>query len=262
MTVIKSKTKAKLLIRILALLAFLSSSCSTRLNEKIQGVQFYYSLPFIKNDGQIFIMSDSVNIIYYKKFVLLEIPYKVEYSNVVWNSEGNSKETLIKEELRHRYFIYEDSQLYGLKYDSLNANTSQKILVDTFLKQTIFGNMVFYNKKNDSLIATHKLTESIILEKYIPKVKYDASYGDSLYFYFNNGFRNLKYSLSKELDSIKRTKLFKVVSIYNTEYDTLSKIKKPKTSFIFGIKPIVINDLKAKAEFCKIFERDIENSKN
>jgi phage antirepressor YoqD-like protein len=232
----------------------ISINCNTIKGQNLKAVEIYYKLQMPQQNGKLFDLVDSVKLIYYKTFILFQIPYTEEHSKVYWDSTGEPHEQLIRNELKHTYFIYEKADSIGFEYKSLNGKFFQTKNVDTFLNTKVFGNIVFYDRENDILIKTEKLNSNVLLEKHTPKVKFDNSYSDSLYFYFSDKFKLLNYSLSKELDSIKQKKLFKVVLIYNSGYDTVYRLQMPRREYIFEIRSTTINNSKNITDFFERFD--------
>jgi len=239
----------------LALLFLIFSKCKTISNDTIQAVQFYHTLPFVKNNGQVYLQNDSVNIYYYKNLIFFRKPYQNLQRVQQRDQQEHVFDTLVNGTIGYKYFLYKQNNLWGLTFDSLSILTGKVHRVDSFLTTTVFGNVKFYNNSNDSLIDIEEMETETVLEKHIPKIKYDRSYPDSIYFFLDKKLVHLKYVLSGELDSVRQSKLFKIVSIYNSFYDTLHKLQMPRREFVFGIKQIKIDNKKEILSFLVDFDK-------
>lgn len=242
------------LIYATGILLLFTTKCKLGNSQGLRIAEVYHNLQIPKKDGALIDWADSVKVIYHQNFILFQVPYTEELSFVEWDSLGEPQETLIGAELKHQYFIYRNGDSIGFSYKSLNDQTAQEKRVDTFLNTKVFGTLVFYDKENYTLVETQKINDTV-LEKYIPKIKFDYSYGDSMYYYFSDKLKNLDYTLSKELDSLRRTKLFRVVSIYNSGYDTTLKAQLPRHVYTFEIRPTTLNNTKQITEFFDRFAK-------
>lgn len=250
----KAKTElAKCLAPVI--LFFGCINCKIAASGTLRKVEVYQKIQIPMIDGRIEDLTDSVKVISYKNFVLFQVPYSNQKFLIRWDSTGEQHQTLISNEPKQKYFVHESTDSLGFEYDSLNSERGQKKSVDSFLNTKVFGNLIFYDRKNDSLVESGEMEKGILLEKYVPKVKFDYSYSDSSYFFFSNRFDNLNYTLSRELDSIKQKKLFKVVSVYNAGYDTAFKTHLPRREYVFEIRPATLNNAKEIMDFIKRFEK-------
>jgi len=237
------------------ILFFGGINCKTAASGTLKKVEIYQKFQIPMTDGRLDDWVDSIKVISYKNFVLFQVPYSKQKFWISWDSTGEQHETLISNEPKQKYFIHENTDSLGFEYDALNSERGQQKSVDSFLNTKLFGNLIFYDRKNDSLVESREPEKGILLEKYVPKVKFDYSYSDSSYFFFSNRFENLNYTLSRELDSIKQKKLFKVVSVYNAGYDTAFKTQLPRREYIFEIRPATLSNAKEIMDFIKRFEK-------
>jgi hypothetical protein len=107
--------------------------------------------------------------------------------------------------------------------------------------KAIFQFENFYSKKkqNDSLIAsTSDSVNFKLVEKYIPIVKFNDSYSDSTVFYYSEELNGVKFSFSRELDSSRRKKLFKVEIKYNANSNVSDPFRQQARQIVYEISKI------------------------
>jgi hypothetical protein len=196
---------------------------------------------FMVSSGELVNIKDSFKIIYYNDFIVYEIPITQSLSKVTFK-ENVQHEELLSTKIENKYFVYKPGQKSGFKFDSLTAVASAKFSVDSLLQNKSFQSTNFFNSSNDSLLETIS-RDNFLIEKYIPKVKFDNSYGDTSIYYFDSKLGNIDFSFSKLLDHTKQMKLFKIEYLYNESLD----LKIPARKLMFKIeksKSLTNEDLK------------------
>ena len=164
----------------------------------------------VRNDGFIINMLDSTFISYYKNFVIYTLPY-------TYSMQFQGK--IINEYIKFEYFIYNKNELHGVKFKSLDDSIGVKITVDSIVKSKSYSDSKFFVHPGDSLV--YKRTYSSgneIIEKYVPEVKYDETYNDTSFYYYEDKLRNVDFSFSKQMDSAHQLKLVKIRFLYNPTY--------------------------------------------
>ena len=76
-----------------------------------------------------------------------------------------------------------------------------------------------------------------------------------MYYYYSKDFKNIDYSFSKEQDSIKKMKLFKVRFIYNPTPKGKYLFPVPKREFLFELKKVPGLNSKEIIEFVERFKK-------
>lgn len=237
-------------------LVFSLLSCNSQNYFDWQVVQFSGSLPLVSTKGEVNDVKDSAKIIYYKDFIVFEIPVVEMPSLVHWDSTGKEIEIPLKEKVLKEYFVYRKGDSVGFRYKSLNEEPFKEQIVDTFLKYTVFGNLhidELHGSLNYRLIETVHLDEYRTMEKYTPIFKANSDYPDTNYLFFDSRLNNLKYSISPILDSIKQKKLYKLELRFNVHYDSNYKTNVAQQSLLMEIKPATVNNKDALVNFLKNF---------
>lgn len=159
--------------------------------------------------------------------------YAIEGSNQVFfykNLELYKQENVFIDEMNKEhpdfdYFVYDRKKKIGRRYYRRNPEFGLKFNVDSFLRDNAFENAKIYDSQIDVLTnRIKKLGEKKFTEKYLETSKKDYTYPDSIFFSFDDELKSIPISFSKELDSLRQSKIVKWVSIYNP---TVDKKKKP-----------------------------------
>jgi hypothetical protein len=214
------KLITSILILVISSFAFCSILNNTTKNNRaiIRSIRLRSSFP-VFHENEIFNIKDTLLIFYYKDLVLYKIPFFHNYSRTTIDKEGEVvREELIHSELKFQYLIHKQGDSIGLRYDSIDAKSGQIFSVDSFLTTklvTNIGSFINNNKGKDSLVYTQYDKKRFLLtEKYVPKVKIDASYYDSAILCYSK-INNSEFSFSRELDSLKEMKLYRIRFLYN-----------------------------------------------
>ena len=129
------------------------------------------------------------------------------------NSEGKDI-AFLGFTLRPVFFFYREGSSRGSYYDSLQDNNPRSLPVDSFLNTRFhFESSMFWNEGNQ-LVSTEPIPGGTFIEKYIPVVKADASYPDSLFLYFDPALNDLRYSFHPGLDSLRHAKMYRARFIF------------------------------------------------
>jgi hypothetical protein len=248
--------KTAICIAVLAT-AFTTIGCSPAVKSRATfiAIQLFSNLPITSEEQQLVYIPDSLIVCFYKNILLFSIPQLKSHVNVITDKKGNViKKEVIKSEVINKYFVYHKDSLYGYHYDSLNGLPQKKQLVDSFLSNntlTKFGPA--YNILiEDCVLADSAFDEvnQILLEKYTLKIKPDESYNDSLFLYYSRKLNDIDFfSFSKEADSTKKKKLFRVRVIYNANPQSKDQFGRFAKEFTFEFQKIEVSMKKEIMEF-------------
>jgi len=195
----------------------------------VTGIKVLYNVPILKLNGELLNITDSFFVFYFKDFILYKTPYKHVVENLT---------TIESVEVKFKYFVHEKNGSFGFYYDSSKVLKDIKFSVDSFLKLKAFKGFNFYDRVNDSLIRKIQINAEAI-EIYVPKVKYDQSYGDTTYIYYGPKLKDIEYSFSKELDSTKAPlKAYKVRIVYNSQFYTGYDFRFPRREYFFELREV------------------------
>jgi hypothetical protein len=212
----------------------------------IKGIKVAYNIPILKLDGELLNVTDSFFVFYFKNFILYRTTYKRTWENL----------TRIESiEVKFHHFVHERNSDFGFYYDSLKQILPKKIPVDSFLKLKAFKGFNFYDNVNDSLIQKVNLPNGGIVETYLPRVRYDQSYGDTTYLYYTPKLKDVEYSFSKELDTSRNLKVYKVRIVYNSQFYTGYSFKFPRREYLFELGAFEVKDADQIPYLFEQFER-------
>lgn len=234
-------------LMIFSVLFVMCSSENTKKENRIKRVDLIYNIPIVKLNGQLQNLTDSLSIFYYNNIILYRFPYTYSIENM---------NTIEKQERRFKYFIYQKHERYGYYFDSINTSSYRKMNVDSLLSAKAFASNNFYDKNNDSLVVTIKNDNNYsLVEKYISKKRPNQSYADTTIFYFTHTLKDLELSFSKELENIKKLKIFKLRMIYNAQFDKEYNMELPYREFFFELRDESSLNSDDIISFFKTFEK-------
>lgn len=243
-----SKKPVVILLIISVLISAYTYACVQRSGKKLRGIDISFSLPILLTNGELMNVRDTLSIYYYGNYILCRIPYIYLHQ----------KKGMSTQEKRNSYLVYYSGERIGSFYeDSLNSVDVKKVNVDSTLKSKFFTDAKFYESKKDSLVEVAKNEEGYsLVEKYVQVNKNGISSPDSLttipdtlIYYYSNGFKNITYSLSNELDSLKGLKVSKIRFIFNSRFYKGYAFKFPYREFHIEIKNAAMTDRKKITSF-------------
>jgi len=140
--------------------------------------------------------------------------------NLFYQFDSSSdNDTLPISELRDHYFVYTNSDSIGIDYDKYKKVINRKVTIDSLFKfEWIAQNKLYpiFTVNSTQLLSSEFNDKTGILkETYSFRGKKDSTINGTLFLDFTNNLKGIHVSLSKELDSIKNMKLFKVRVISN-----------------------------------------------
>ncbi|KAF2081964.1 hypothetical protein [Flavobacterium sharifuzzamanii] len=244
MTKINKAASSKILLAIFGLTIFsfiISSFIRKTEKNEITKTYIHNSFPVFKSDASFFIVNDSVAVINYKNYALYEF-------EDIFNIQNDS--AIINEKVINKYFLLKEKESYGYYYDSLNAKTGKRIRMDSILSKKAYYKQTFYFPSLMQFISSKKDQNGYkLIEKYKCKTKVDLTYPDTIIVYFSNKMKNTSFTLSKDLDSIKKMKVVKMRAIFNSQFIKGNPNKFPQYEYKFELKQDSISNLKKYQDF-------------
>ena len=189
------------------------------------------------NTGEKSTLEGKVTNCYYWKDRMLIDHIITDTSSVLFDSLGNIVyENPAPPYTTYHYYIYNEDNRYGLRYDSLSQNTGVLFNVDSLQKKKLFKGSIFYGAGNSVINKEHDLDRKLITEKCIPKSKLDESYPDTSHFSFSYAQKKENYYSFADSGSFHQDKrLTKVVFIYNSKRAVENGISLPKREMFFEL---------------------------
>ena len=220
-----------------------------RKEDSTRKVVIDFNLPMIDNTGNLLNVTDSLCIFYERDLSLHK--FSVVEDNFVNN-------IFTKQVIKYQYFGVQKNEENGIFYDSLNVKQSRNFSVDSVLTTRAFKKMKLYDGKNRILVERLKQDDGQIIEKYVCKEKRDYSYPDTTFVYYSDKLKDIEYSFSRELDSLKGMKVQKMVMLYNAQQYAGMPVKFPERRLSFEMNEVPITNLE---EIKSLFERLKEDYK-
>jgi len=171
------------------------------------------------------------------------LPYHKTY-------ESDNK--LIYDSLKYEFFVYKYNNKNGYLLKNANDSFRMQINKDSILKARAYGSNwdISETFKEVKIKGLNKLQNDS--KQFIYKYIFENDIYDSAYFYYNNDLKNIRFTLSKSLDSTYNSKLYK------TEFF----LKHKSLSYGVELKDFYINSLEIKKipfsnenDIINIFER-------
>ncbi len=137
--------------------------------------------------------------------------------------EGKTIDSLMfsSAEKKIRYFVSNDSLIYGVYVDPMTNKVSRKIPIDSFKT----NNTLLYSFESfqDKFMVKYKFLkrtinkEEEIVNYFIPKKSGERTMADTICYYYTKekSFTKADYYLAANSDSIKNYKLYKFLGIFN-----------------------------------------------
>lgn len=178
-------------------------------------------------------LKDTIPIYYWENYVFYNIPYKKTFE---------IDERLINEEVKYSYFLFKKGNIYGYLFNSLDdTSLPQKLQVDSFLFRRAYAAKFDLKFKSLVEVKGDKHNNSLI-EKYVPENINNETYFDTIIFYFDKRLNGIDFSFSKDLDSAKEKKLYKVRLLYNEKFSATYQMMVPKREMLFEIQNMPIKN--------------------
>ncbi len=205
---------------------FLNCSLMMRDENNMVAINFYYSWPFPKENGEIFELNDTSLLVYYKDFTL----NKRSITNYI---ESDDSFEIAK---TYYYLLHKEGERVFYKFDSLTQNDYKKCDYDSILKYNFFSSFKFFTQESKDLFEEKQNSENgIFMEKYAPILKKDSTYPDTSVFYFSKKFPLVKFTFDSLVEAKRKMKLTKIDFLFNKEYNSITQVMKPSKHLSFGI---------------------------
>lgn len=125
--------------------------------------------------------------------------------------------TVTKIDTSYMYFVYRKGTKEGLVYNRRTGDSLKGIPfhIDTLIKSVGLDSNNLSGLGNDLGEPLHIIKDKTrLLEKYVLK-RVNSETPDSIYRYYDTGYKNVEFTFSKALDQKHNSKLVRVQSIYN-----------------------------------------------
>jgi hypothetical protein len=242
-----------MLKNIIILILPLVYGCTFFIKERnIKGIKISQVFPYMSNEGKLINYdTPSVKIYYYKNYTLYHLVYH-------FDSSVNSK--LLLSEDRYHNVVYMNGEDYAYDYDEHKYPYKRKVSIDSiFNLEWVFRIQVYsiFTNSTAILISSDKDNNSGILrEVYKIRGNVDTSLSSTCYLEFSNKSRDVNFSLSKELDSIKKMSLFKIRNINNPRYFKQAGIYIDRVETSYLLEEIKVPEDKRILYYFKMYEKD------
>jgi hypothetical protein len=189
-----------------------------------------------------FNLFDTIAITFCDKYILYQLPR----TRILQSEQRMANQD--------KFFLHSRDSIYGVLFKTAEPKFESRMMVDSFVNMYALGRLFIQPTDNDTIVEKEFAKGKIKLEKYIPKRKPSEDYFDSLFFYYSNDIsKEVNFSLSKQLDSIKKSKLVEIRIIYNEEYSIKNSLLLPHREYVFKISPMAHDSIR---QYCKIINEN------
>lgn len=257
---------------ILIFLGYLFSRCYSY--EKGPGIQIdkiyqVRKIPIVATDGKMEEeIYDSICIIYYKDFRIYQLPVEYTEANVrvIEGSDtvpGQLIDSLTFKETRYDFFIQKEGKPYG--YLSLpelrktwkrtvgevvNPVEWKKINADSILNLKVTHLNFGLVRQIATLVSTSENDKAKeLVQVYVSKNINADTDCDTTYLYFKPELTDIAYSYSPVLDSLMKSKLYKIRLLYNARMSNVYNVWVPEREWLFEMGKIPVEDMQGIAGF-------------
>ncbi len=201
-------------------------------------------------DNRVELFVNDFYISYFGQYLLYELPYHKTY-------EINNK--LIYDSLKYEYFVYNTNNKFGYSLKNSGDSFKIKINADSILQTRAYGGTWdmgdIFKELEIKTFNKYSSGHSKITCRYT----FNNIFYDSANFYYDKDIKDIKFSLSKSLDSANNSKLYKIEMF----------LRKDRAATALNLKDFYINSIEIKKvpvvnenELKKLFQRFLLVEKN
>jgi hypothetical protein len=154
------------------------------------------------------------------------------------------------------FFVFKKGESHGVLFRTLTDSVYwQKLPTDSLLRTNGYAGVEFTPDPRLKLAASFSVGNSNVIEKYATPVTTDPNKADSVYFYFSRSYKDIDYTFSQALDSMRNMKLYKARFIFNEKTYDSANVVMPKREIFFEMQPAAVTDYPALARLIRNYER-------
>lgn len=206
-----------MIFRISIIAAIIYLGCGSQLKKVSETTcyQFFARFPELNEEGRV-VSYDSMSMFIYieNDMVVYQLPF-------IYMKRRTGEKEFTKQRLYH-YFVREKNNNWGYNFDEVRIRDNRRMPLDSVLTKAGYLNLKVYDyfKKYKLTLAerTGNPEEGFLEEKYTYQEPSDTTILGTFSFSYTDQLNELNYSLSPELDSINKLKLFKFRVNMNARY--------------------------------------------
>lgn len=232
-------------------LEYSSNLCETIFKKKI----VLYTFPGSQKNGKLTYENFSFSIYHSDKYEIYEFPLTKTYRKV-----NNNVINIDSITIKSQYLVTEKGNILGLFYSDNRVNKVKK-------DSTISKYLSFKDISSDSLnnimrqfrlLTREKLQNGTIEEKYIPINPNDKALTipDTLCTYFSDSMKDVDYSLSKMLDSLKRSKYVGFRGVFLSKKYPSITVQVPSVQIKLEMKEMPLDNEATILELMNKYKKD------
>ncbi len=196
-------------------------------NKIPKAIEIYFNPPILLKSGEVFEFNKEMSIYSFEDALVYELPFS--YEKITDSIPINVK----------KFFIFGRGMKEGLMYIPALPRDPEVFKVDSILKRETLIDVGDIFTLNQKIFVGRSVGKDTIKEVYLPEIKKDISYPDTMVVSYLTKKIDLDYSLSKSIEKEKNKTVVKVNTIYNPTI--IQEISFPRYTLDFELR--VIDDI-------------------
>jgi hypothetical protein len=175
------------------------------LEDSIKGVKIQQLFPEMDEETGKLLLNDPSSAEVYQSGKINLYLLEYQFESIDYNTQK-----VILSEMRYHYVIHSIDSLYGYDYDVHKKPSKRRVLVDSLLNWKWISKINIYPMLTvniPKLISQKSNRDSGTLREWYAYSNEDTSIHGTMFFEYSTRLRDIRFSLSKQLDSIKNMKL-------------------------------------------------------
>jgi len=203
------------MLKIFIVAFFIYGSCNNFYtnSSRVQAIKVSQIFPNLTDKGKLLSYDTlDVNFFYYNNYTLYYLSYQFD---------STVEDIKLLSEVRYHYVFHEKGKTYGYDLDKHKSLNIRKVPMDSIYKiEWVFqiNLCALFSKLSTTLLSSNKDNSGELKEHYKFKGIKDTSMSGMFYLEFTNKLKDVEFTLCKELDSMKRMKLQKILIVDNPRY--------------------------------------------
>jgi hypothetical protein len=222
-----------------------------RQNPSLRGVHVGFVFPIVRQDGTMFSDSNYFNIYYYGDLRMYELAYMFDSS---------AHDSLVLGEHRSNYFVFHKDSSFGYSFNFKGDFPVRKYSVDSLLQEQALQNFQWASITKET--APHSIVNDSAgnqTETYVPEyTKNGSPRRDSLIFYYSASMNHIPFSFSRELDSTRGSKLYKIRLFNDSTRFGPDNIFAPRRENYFEMKDLKVDNEDQLKDIFRLYQERIK----
>jgi hypothetical protein len=194
-----------LLLSLFALMVIIFSSCIVRKKSTLpEAITYKNEMTVTNNEGPFLLWMDKLIIARKGSSSLM---LQTEYKSFM-------DEAFESVRTKNPFFVYAPKSDRALYFESLTDETPRQLPKDSLVAAQIWTKNIM-DPATDSLIRSEKIDGDVVVRTFVPRIKQDESFPDSVYIYYSRHYNGAPFEITSYGNTYEGRTAFKAVVIYN-----------------------------------------------